>query len=163
MPRQLPANVQAERFVIAAALADTASAKFVLTSLKEEDFTINQYRYIFGALEALNEREAKLDITSVASMLVEQNHFDEVGGTEMLSKLLDDFISSEGLDENINILLDKTNESWKKTFTNILKKEDLDKYLNIKNAEKMYAELLKNNIGNGIILSVNDIPHCIAY
>jgi replicative DNA helicase len=108
MPRQLPANVQAERFVIAAALADTASAKFVLTSLKEEDFTINQYRYIFGALEALNEREAKLDITSVASMLVEQNYFDEVGGTEMLSKLLDDFISSEGLDENINILLDKT-------------------------------------------------------
>src|SRR5574344_1365635 len=108
MPRQLPANVQAERFVIAAALADTASAKFVLTSLKEEDLTITQYRYIFGALEALNEREAKLDITSVASMLVEQNHFDEVGGTEMLSKLLDDFISSEGLDENINILLDKT-------------------------------------------------------
>lgn len=54
-------------------------------------------------------------------------------------------------------------ESWKKAFSDILSKENLKKYTNVKNAEKMYGELLKNDIGNGIILLVDDIPHCIAY
>lgn len=54
-------------------------------------------------------------------------------------------------------------ESWKSAFNKILSKEYLEKYSNINKAEEMYAILLKNNIANGVILSVNDIPHCIAY
>ncbi|MGL4912170.1 MAG: GNAT family N-acetyltransferase [Romboutsia sp.] len=54
-------------------------------------------------------------------------------------------------------------ESWKSAFSKILSKEDLNKYTNIDRATDMYNGLLSKNIGNGYILSINDIPHCIAY
>lgn len=54
-------------------------------------------------------------------------------------------------------------ESWKSAFINILSKEDLEKYTNIDRATDMYEKLLNKKIGNGFILSVDDIPHCIAY
>lgn len=54
-------------------------------------------------------------------------------------------------------------ESWKKAFSDILSKEDLDRCTNVTNAENMYTQLLHDRSGNGIILLVNDIPHCIAY
>lgn len=54
-------------------------------------------------------------------------------------------------------------ESWKNAFNTILSKEDLEKYTNIDKAIEMYNKLLSENIGNGYILSINDVPHCIAY
>jgi GNAT superfamily N-acetyltransferase len=54
-------------------------------------------------------------------------------------------------------------QSWKSAFSNILSKEDLEKYTNIDRATEMYKKILSKNIGNGFILSINDIPHCIAY
>ena len=54
-------------------------------------------------------------------------------------------------------------ESWKSAFINILSKEDLEKYTNIDRATDMYEKLLNKKIGNGFILSVDNIPHCITY
>lgn len=54
-------------------------------------------------------------------------------------------------------------ESWKVAFNIILSKEDLEKYTNIDKATEMYRMLLSKNIGNGFILSIDDVPHCIAY
>lgn len=54
-------------------------------------------------------------------------------------------------------------ESWKSAFNTILSKEDLEKYTNIDKAIEMYTQLLSENIGNGYILSINDVPHCMAY
>lgn len=54
-------------------------------------------------------------------------------------------------------------ESWKNAFNTILSKEDLEKYSNIDKAIEMYTNLLSEDVGNGYILSINDIPHCMAY
>ena len=54
-------------------------------------------------------------------------------------------------------------ESWKKAFADIISKEDMKKYADINKAEEMYGYLLKNGVGNGSILSIDDNPHCIAY
>ena len=54
-------------------------------------------------------------------------------------------------------------EAWKEGFKEILSKEVLDKYTNIDWAIEMYKEILKENIGNGYILSIEDKEHCIAY
>ena len=54
-------------------------------------------------------------------------------------------------------------ESWNKSFGTILSKEDLEIYTNKTKAEEMYTTLLKNRVGNGLILSVEDTPHCMAY
>ncbi len=54
-------------------------------------------------------------------------------------------------------------ESWKIAFQQILSKEVLEKCINIDKAKEMYANLLINKVGNGWILSVDNMPHCIAY
>jgi GNAT superfamily N-acetyltransferase len=54
-------------------------------------------------------------------------------------------------------------ESWKIAFQQILSKEVLSNCINIDKAKEMYANLLINKIGNGLILSVDNKPHCIAY
>ena len=62
-----------------------------------------------------------------------------------------------------NILAYIQTEAWKSAFSNILSKEDLDKYTNIDKAIEMYKMLIDKNIGNGYVLTINKIPHCIAY
>ncbi len=54
-------------------------------------------------------------------------------------------------------------ESWKSAFKEILSKEDLEKYTDINSAINLYNKLLKENIANGFILTINEIPHCMAY
>jgi ribosomal protein S18 acetylase RimI-like enzyme len=54
-------------------------------------------------------------------------------------------------------------EAWKSAFNIILSKEDLERYANIDKATEMYSNILSENNGNGYILSINDVPHCIAY
>ena len=65
--------------------------------------------------------------------------------------------------EDANTLAYIQTESWKSAFCNIISKEDLEKYTNIDTAIDMYKKILSKNIGNGFILSIDDIPHCIAY
>lgn len=54
-------------------------------------------------------------------------------------------------------------ESWKTAFKGIISDEDLQKYTELSRATAMYNRLLNENIGNGYILEVNGMPHCIAY
>ncbi|MGG5461130.1 GNAT family N-acetyltransferase [Clostridium sp. B9] len=54
-------------------------------------------------------------------------------------------------------------ESWKAAFGEILSREEIEKFSDVKKAEEMYSMLLKEDIGNGYILSVGGKPHCIAY
>lgn len=54
-------------------------------------------------------------------------------------------------------------ESWRAAFGEILSREEIEKFSDVKKAEEMYSMLLKEDIGNGYILSVHGKPHCIAY
>lgn len=54
-------------------------------------------------------------------------------------------------------------ESWKASFKGVLSADVLQKCTQIEPAISMYRELLEQNIGNGYILKVNGIPHCIAW
>ncbi len=54
-------------------------------------------------------------------------------------------------------------ESWKAAFRNILPEEILQKTTEINRATAMYKRLLDEHTGNGYILEVNGIPHCIAW
>lgn len=62
-----------------------------------------------------------------------------------------------------NILAHIQTESWKEAFSKIISKEDMKKYTDINKAREMYSMLLRKNIGNGFILSIDGNPHCIAY
>ena len=54
-------------------------------------------------------------------------------------------------------------ESWKAGFKDILNPETLQRYTQLDKATAMYRHLLENNIGNGYLMKVEGIPHCIAW
>ena len=54
-------------------------------------------------------------------------------------------------------------ESWKAAFKNILSADVLQKCTRIEQATAMYRRLLEQDIGNGYLLRVEGIPHCIAW
>ncbi|WP_297635942.1 GNAT family N-acetyltransferase [uncultured Clostridium sp.] len=54
-------------------------------------------------------------------------------------------------------------EAWKEGFKKILSREILDEYTNHNWAIEMYRDILKDKIGNGYILTIDNKPHCIAY
>lgn len=64
-------------------------------------------------------------------------------------------------DETILALIQT--ESWKAAFRKIISAELLAKYTDVAQAKRMYKGLLQENRGNGYILSIDGIPHCIAW
>ena len=54
-------------------------------------------------------------------------------------------------------------ESWKAAFAGILDADTLARCTDINRATAMYQRLLDENKGNGYLLLVDRIPHCIAY
>ena len=54
-------------------------------------------------------------------------------------------------------------ESWKAAFQNILDKDTLDKCTDIDRTTGMYERLLKEEKGNGYILTLDGQPHCVAW
>lgn len=54
-------------------------------------------------------------------------------------------------------------ESWKAAFKDILSADILQKCTQIDKVTAMYRCLLEQNRGNGYLLKVEGIPHCIAW
>lgn len=109
MARALPANVQAEGYLISAALADESNAKTLVNELTSEDFTDIRFRYIFDVLLELYGKGMSMDISTVGAVLENRDLLSTVGGISFLSALLDQYVSKEGVEETAKILRDKTN------------------------------------------------------
>ena len=54
-------------------------------------------------------------------------------------------------------------ESWKAAFKDILDDDILQRCTQMDKATAMYRRLLEQNIGNGYLLKVEGVPHCIAW
>ncbi|MFQ9923242.1 MAG: GNAT family N-acetyltransferase [Beduini sp.] len=54
-------------------------------------------------------------------------------------------------------------ESWKAGFKGILTDEELVRCTDLTKTTHMYKKILDHHIGNGYILEVDGIAHCIAY
>ncbi len=54
-------------------------------------------------------------------------------------------------------------ESWKSGFGCIISAEEMEKHTNIARIEEMHAHVLKHHIAEGLLLSVDDKPHCMVF
>jgi len=61
------------------------------------------------------------------------------------------------------ILANIQTTSWKNAFKDIVSAEKLEKVTEINQATNMYKNLLEDKVGNGYILEVEAVPHCIAW
>jgi replicative DNA helicase len=108
LEKGLPANLDAERFVLGAILIDDSLYLQVAGALRPEDFSIEKHRRIFGRMSDLYEQGERIDRVTLANELLKQNQLESCDGLGYLVSLDDGLPRMFNLDSYIRIVKDKS-------------------------------------------------------
>jgi replicative DNA helicase len=104
----LPANVDAERFVLGSILMNHDAYFQVAGAVEPEDFSLEKHRRIFARMKDLYERGDKIDRLTVANELMKQGQLESVDGLTYLVSLDEGMPELSNLDSYIGIVKDKS-------------------------------------------------------
>ncbi len=107
LERGLPANLDAERFVLGAILMDDALYIQVAGALEADDFSLEKHRRIFLRMGELYTRGDRIDRVTVANELMKQNQLESVDGITYLVSLDEGLPTLANLDSYVDIVKDK--------------------------------------------------------
>ena len=107
LERGLPANLDAERFVLGSILMDDALYIQVAGTLEAEDFSLEKHRRIFLRMGELYERSERIDRVTVANELMKQNQLESVDGISYLVSLDEGLPTLANLESYVGIVKDK--------------------------------------------------------
>jgi replicative DNA helicase len=86
---RLPPNDQAaEQAVIGSILVDPDILPRLQTLVEPDDFFYDRHRWIYEAVIALFDRQAKVDLVTVARELADRNRLDDAGGPVYLAQMI---------------------------------------------------------------------------
>src|SRR5258706_16468045 len=83
----LPVNLDAERFLLAAAMRDADDLGRIIGIIQPEDFSKEPHRVIARAQRELHERGETVDMLSVASHLRDARKLESVDGMSFIASL----------------------------------------------------------------------------
>ncbi|MBY0504755.1 MAG: replicative DNA helicase [Bryobacteraceae bacterium] len=106
--RGLPANLDAERFVLGSILLEPMAFIGVAGLLESADFSLEANRRIFERMGELYERGDKIDRVTLADELIKKNQLESVGGLTYLISLDDGLPQIFNLDSYVKIVKDKS-------------------------------------------------------
>src|SRR6476660_9885751 len=106
--RGLPANIDAERFVLGAILMDDTYFIQVASSLEPEDFSLEKHRRIYGRMTDLSTRGERIDRVTIANELMKHNQLESVDGLSYLVSLDDGLPQIFALESYVKIVKDKS-------------------------------------------------------
>ncbi len=89
LEKGLPANLDAERFVLGALLLDHPHCAETLSQLDANDFSLEKHRRIFARMQELDVRGAVVDRVTVANELSNRSQLESVDGLTYLVSLDD--------------------------------------------------------------------------
>lgn len=104
----LPANLDAERFVLGSILMDDTNFVGVAAVLDADDFSLEKHRRIYGRMAEIAERGDKIDRVTVANELMRYNQLESCDGLSYLVSLDDGLPQIYNLDAYIRIVKDKS-------------------------------------------------------
>jgi replicative DNA helicase len=107
LEKGLPANLDAERFVLGAVLMDDALYIQVAGTLEASDFSLEKHRRIFLRMGELYERGERIDRVTVANELMKQNQLESVDGVTYLVSLDEGLPVLSNLESYVRIVKDK--------------------------------------------------------
>src|SRR5579863_2115902 len=106
--RGLPANADAERFVLGSILINQDVYFEVAGAVEPEDFSLEKHRRIFARMKELYERGEQIDRLTVANELMKQGQLESVDGLTYLVSLDEVMPEISNLDSYIRIVKDKS-------------------------------------------------------
>jgi replicative DNA helicase len=108
LEKGLPANLDAERFVLGAILMDDVFFVQVAGGIEPDDFSLEKHRRIFSRMVDLNARGERVDRVTVANELMKHNQLESCDGLSYLVSLDDGLPQVFSLDSYIRIVKDKS-------------------------------------------------------
>jgi replicative DNA helicase len=107
MTRGLPANLDAERFVLGSILLDPDAYITVAGLVNEDDFSLEANRRIYNRMREIYDRGARIDRVTLAEELTRQNQLESVGGLSYLISLDEDLPRIYDLESYIDIVRER--------------------------------------------------------
>jgi replicative DNA helicase len=107
LQKGLPANMDAERFILGSVLLDDARFIDIAGLLTNDDFALEKHRRIFIRMCELHERGEKIDRVTVANELLRHDELESVDGLTYLVSLDDGLPHISNLDSYVKIVRDK--------------------------------------------------------
>lgn len=103
----LPANIDAEKFILGSLMLDDSRFIDVGCSLKGDDFALEKHRRIFQRMSELHERGEKIDRVTLANELLRRGELESVDGLSYLISLDDGLPQISNLDSYVRIIRGK--------------------------------------------------------
>ncbi len=108
LERGLPANLDAERFVLGSIMLDDSTFIQIAGTLEPDDFSIEKHRRIFARMVELYDRGERIDRVTVANELIKQNQLESIDGLSYLVSLDDGLPAVSNIDSYVRIVKDKS-------------------------------------------------------
>ncbi len=108
MEKGLPANIDAERFLLGSILLDDSRFLDIAGTLGMEDFALEKHRRIYFRMLELHERGERVDRVTVANELMRFNELESVDGLGYLVSLDEGMPHIPNLEGYVRIILDKS-------------------------------------------------------
>ncbi|MFN0172682.1 MAG: replicative DNA helicase [Bryobacteraceae bacterium] len=107
LEKGLPANLDAERFVLGAILLDDTYFVQAAGVLTVDDFSLEKHQRIYIRMMELNDRGERIDRVTVANELLKHNQLEACDGLAYLVSLDDGLPQILNLDSYVRIVRDK--------------------------------------------------------
>jgi replicative DNA helicase len=104
----LPANIDAERFVLGSILLNHDAYFQVAGAVEPDDFSLEKHRRIFARMKELYDRGEKIDRLTIANELMKQGQLESVDGLTYLVSLDEGMPEIANLDSYVRIVKDKS-------------------------------------------------------
>jgi replicative DNA helicase len=108
LEKGLPANPDAERYVLGSILLNDSLYLQVAGVLDADDFSLEKHRRIFARMKDLYERGARIDRVTLADELMKQGQLESVDGLSYLISLDEGLPELANLDGYVRIVKDKS-------------------------------------------------------
>src|SRR5580658_5063706 len=108
----LPANLDAERFVLGSILLNDSVYLQVAGAVEPDDFSLEKHRRIFARMKDLYDRAERIDRVTLADELKKQGQLESVDGLAYLVSLDEGLPEIPNIDSYIRII--KTKAAFRK-------------------------------------------------
>lgn len=104
--RKLPQNLDAEMSVLGIAFLDEYALDKICEEVDSEMFFDEKNKIIYNAICDLHKQKIAIDITTVSDELKKKKRFDEIGGIDYLTDVVDSVAIASNLEFYIKIIKD---------------------------------------------------------
>jgi replicative DNA helicase len=154
LQKGLPANIDAERFILGSILLDDTRFIDIAGIITQDDFALEKHRRIFTRMSEIHARGEKIDRVTVANELLRWNELESVDGVSYLVSLDDGLPHIANLDSYVKIVRAKSTlrrialASQQMLHRALLAEDDPDEIL--AHAEETLLRLGENRAAKGL-------------